>query len=87
LACTFVPSIAITPTLARPASAHKPKTSPNTPANARSWRSTNRRDRRVIPPPMRGDHTTRDIVDAPPLDRPRRPSSTSPAIKQQREHH
>jgi hypothetical protein len=41
-ALTFVPSIAITLTLASPASAHNAKTSPNRSASARSWRSTNR---------------------------------------------
>ena len=34
LAETFVPSIAITPTVARPASAHSARTSPNSPARA-----------------------------------------------------
>jgi hypothetical protein len=41
-ACTFVPSIAITPTFASPASAQSPSTSPNGPASAVSWRRRNR---------------------------------------------
>jgi hypothetical protein len=35
---TFVPSIAITPPSTKPASAHRPSTSPNRPASASSWR-------------------------------------------------
>jgi hypothetical protein len=45
------------------------------------------RERRVIRAPMRGNHATGDVVDARPLDRPRRPCAPRPAIQQQREHH
>lgn len=42
LACSFEPSTEITATFASPAFAHSPNTSPNKPASASSWRSTNR---------------------------------------------
>jgi hypothetical protein len=41
LACIFVPSIAITPTLTIPARAHSPSTLPNSSAIAFSWRWRN----------------------------------------------
>jgi len=42
LAWTFVPSIAMTPTLASPDRAQSSSTSPNSPAIALSWRAMNR---------------------------------------------
>jgi hypothetical protein len=39
---SFVPSTAITPTLANPCLAHSDSTSPNRPAIASWWRSMNR---------------------------------------------
>jgi hypothetical protein len=41
-ACTFVRSTAMTPTLASPLRAQSVSTSPNRPAMASWWRSTNR---------------------------------------------
>jgi hypothetical protein len=48
---------------------------------------TKTRDRAVIGPLIRGDHTKRDIVDAGPLDHPRRAPPDGIRVEQQRHHH
>ena len=82
-----MPSIAITPTVARPASAHSASTSPNSSPSASLVAHDEARDRGVIGPLLRGDHAARDVLHARALDRPRGPHRTRPAIQQQRHHH
>ena len=45
------------------------------------------RDRRVIWSLLRGDHPERDVLDARPLDRPRRRDPTRVGLEEQRDHH
>jgi hypothetical protein len=48
---------------------------------------TEPRDRRMIRRRVGGDHAKRDILAAPPLDRPRRPHPDRVGVDQQRHHH
>jgi hypothetical protein len=45
------------------------------------------RDRAVIRPLVRGDHAERDVIDARPLDHPRRAATGGVGVEQQRHHH
>jgi hypothetical protein len=45
------------------------------------------RDRAVIRPLVRGDHAERDVIDARPLDHPRRTPPDGVGVEQQRNHH
>ena len=87
LACTFVPSTAITPTFASPLRAHSVSTSPNRPAIASSWRSRKPRQRRVIRAPPGRQHPQGDVVFARALDHPRGPNPARVGVEQQRDHH
>ena len=86
-ACTFVPSTAITPTLASPLRAHSVEHLAEQAGDRLLVALDEPRDRRVIRPLLGRQHPKRDVLLAGALDHPRGPDPARVGVEQQRDHH
>jgi hypothetical protein len=87
LACSFVPSTAITPTCASPLRAHSVSTSPNRAGDRVLMALNEPRDRRVIRALLGRQDAEGDVFFAGALDHPRGPDPTRIRVQQHRDHH